>query len=403
MNVCDNCGNRFEYKSSESLQSTLIKGFNNAMVMDQDDMYTCKECGQMFDIWRIEHELHRDPEEVLNDHLQGHGLQLPEGSLESHATEDYPPAPPEGKKHCPRCGGSGEIDKDIYGQSIGGIYECERCNGDGLVNESYAKEDWLDEDDDEEDYTPAVSVEEAVSILKEYPDGLTGLEWSKKVRERHGGGSASFRQAELQGLAYMIDSRTGERSTWGDKWVASESYAKEDSLVKIEDNNDDDTQVTVLDEWENETDPDVGGKTEDINATEIHLSSTYGRKEHGFYIDGNSAKCSKCGWVFSKNDGEEWQGLARHEEDHQMEGDQFNRMAYEPNIGHESKATEFDYNKWENAEDGNVLVPDEDLKEIKDLEKQLDGENVCPECGDKTDDDKEFEDHLNAHRFEEEV
>ncbi len=138
-----------------------------------------------------------------------------------------------------------------------------------------------------------------------------------------------------------------------------------------------------------------------------------------------------------------------------MEGDQFNRMAYEPNIGHESKAsegewenelamdwwkglsqseqdeirkeepfilsdndliveqymkrvgeskaTEFDYNKWENAEDGNVLVPDEDLKEIKDLEKQLDGENVCPECGDKTDDDKEFEDHLNAHRFEEEV
>ena len=251
MNVCDNCGNRFEYKSSESLQSTLIKGFNNAMVMDQDDMYTCKECGQMFDIWRIEHELHRDPEEVLNDHLQGHGLQLPEGSLESHATEDYPPAPPEGKKHCPRCGGSGEIDKDIYGQSIGGIYECERCNGDGLVNESYAKEDWLDEDDDEEDYTPAVSVEEAVSILKEYPDGLTGLEWSKKVRERHGGGSASFRQAELQGLAYIIDSRTGERSTWGDKWVASESYAKEDSLVKIEDNNDDDTQVTVLDECEN--------------------------------------------------------------------------------------------------------------------------------------------------------
>ena len=72
-------------------------------------------------------------------------------------------------------------------------------------------------------------------------------------------------------------------------------------------------------------------------------------------------------------------------------------------LGKESKATEFDYNKWENAEDGNVLVPDEDLKEIKDLEKQLDGENVCPECGDKTDDDKEFEDHLNAHRFEEEV
>ena len=105
--------------------------------------------------------------------------QLAEDSImyspESKANEDYPPALPEGKKHCPRCRGTGRIGDD-------GMYECERCNGD--------------------------------------------------------------------------------------KWVASESYAKEDSLVKIEDDNDDDTQVTVLDEWENETDPDVGGKTEDINATE---------------------------------------------------------------------------------------------------------------------------------------
>lgn len=502
MNVCDNCGNRFEYKSSESLQSTLNKGFDNAMVMDQDDMYRCRECGQLIDIWRIEHELHRDPEEFLNDHLQGHGLQLPEGSLESHATEDYPPAPPEGKKHCPRCGGSGEIDKDIYGQSIGGIYECERCNGDGLVNESYAKEDFVHQagyppesasdkpydwwegqgefmiDTTKDDLHQEIKMAGDRGVYDvSINNGLVGVDanaWelvkAKEELEREGKIKRGSRYDKMfEGGEWEPYGHKEPSEYWFDSSVnfGSESYAKEDSLVKIEDNNDDDTQVTVLDEWENETDPDVGGKTEDINATEIHLSSTYGRKEHGFYIDGNSAKCSKCGWVFSKNDGEEWQGLARHEEDHQMEGDQFNRMAYEPNIGHESKATEkagyrkrptgygtyvyeekskincqncgkeiyeadgdtfhttkcrycghvnltndltyeskateFDYNKWENAEDGNVLVPDEDLKEIKDLEKQLDGENVCPECGDKTDDDKEFEDHLNAHRFEEEV
>lgn len=40
--------------------------------------------------------------------------------------------------------------------------------------------------------------------------------------------------------------------------IIDESYASEDSLVKIEDDDDKDTKVTVLDEWENETNPDVG-------------------------------------------------------------------------------------------------------------------------------------------------
>ena len=43
--------------------------------------------------------------------------------------------------------------------------------------------------------------------------------------------------------------------------------ANEDSLVKIEDNEDADTQVTVLDEWKNETDPDVNGETKGIRTT----------------------------------------------------------------------------------------------------------------------------------------
>jgi hypothetical protein len=54
----------------------------------------------------------------------------------------------------------------------------------------------------------------------------------------------------------------------GHYYVHNESLANEDSLVKIEDNNDDDTQVTVLDEWKNETDPDVDGETKGIRTTE---------------------------------------------------------------------------------------------------------------------------------------
>ena len=44
-------------------------------------------------------------------------------------------------------------------------------------------------------------------------------------------------------------------------------YVEKDSLVKIEDDEDDNTQVTVLDEWKNETHPDKNGKTEGIRTT----------------------------------------------------------------------------------------------------------------------------------------
>ena len=44
-------------------------------------------------------------------------------------------------------------------------------------------------------------------------------------------------------------------------------YVKKDSLIKIEDDEDDNTQVTVLDEWKNETHPDKNGKTEGIRTT----------------------------------------------------------------------------------------------------------------------------------------
>lgn len=48
-----------------------------------------------------------------------------------------------------------------------------------------------------------------------------------------------------------------------------ESYASEDSLIKIEDNEDEDTKVTVLDEWKNETDPSVGGDVKGIDQDEL--------------------------------------------------------------------------------------------------------------------------------------
>jgi len=51
------------------------------------------------------------------------------------------------------------------------------------------------------------------------------------------------------------------------EWESTKKEAKEDSLIKIEDDKDDNTQVTVLDEWKNETHPDKNGKTKGIRTT----------------------------------------------------------------------------------------------------------------------------------------
>lgn len=51
---------------------------------------------------------------------------------------------------------------------------------------------------------------------------------------------------------------------------------KKDSLVKIEDDEDDNTQVTVLDEWKNETHPDKNGKTEGIRTTKADIMDKLG-------------------------------------------------------------------------------------------------------------------------------
>ena len=72
---------------------------------------------------------------------------------------------------------------------------------------------------------------------------------------------------------YFMSDSMGDRNhntvtTINTTEIIQESLANEDSLVKIEDNEDADTQVTVLDEWKNETDPDVDGETKGIRTTE---------------------------------------------------------------------------------------------------------------------------------------
>ena len=58
----------------------------------------------------------------------------------------------------------------------------------------------------------------------------------------------------------------------------NESYASEDSLVKIEDDDDKDTKVTVLDEWENETDPDVGGDVKGLDQDQKNVEESWSKK-----------------------------------------------------------------------------------------------------------------------------
>ena len=49
-------------------------------------------------------------------------------------------------------------------------------------------------------------------------------------------------------------------------------YVDKDSLIKIEDDEDENTQVTVLDEWKHEKHPDKDGKTEGIRTTKNDVS-----------------------------------------------------------------------------------------------------------------------------------
>ena len=73
---------------------------------------------------------------------------------------------------------------------------------------------------------------------------------------------------QLGGGSYLSDSVEDHLDIGIDRWTGKiHREANEDSLIKIEDDKDEDTQVTVLDEWKNETDPDVNGETKGIRTT----------------------------------------------------------------------------------------------------------------------------------------
>ena len=180
--------------------------------------------------------------------------QLAEDSImyspESKANEDFPSESlPEGKKYCPRCRGTGRVGDD-------GMYECERCNGDKWVaSEAYGQGYGIG--------TPAGDI-----IWKHF-NAVHSMD-QDDVFCNHCG-KMMTEPVRKAGIAGDGIGGLAQQQVYFDhlkQHGITESHATEDSLVKIEDDNDDDTQVTVLDEWENETDPDVGGKTEDINATE---------------------------------------------------------------------------------------------------------------------------------------
>ena len=94
-----------------------------------------------------------DDSDDMYDLLRDQQRDEEEKEKEKKSNEDYPPTLPEGKRHCPRCGGGGEIDKDVYGQPLGGIYKCDRCDGFGLLdtNESAGQDFDENDDDDSED------------------------------------------------------------------------------------------------------------------------------------------------------------------------------------------------------------------------------------------------------------
>lgn len=80
---------------------------------------------------------------------------------------------------------------------------------------------------------------------------------------RQGGGDVDLAESDsIDGVIQQIDMAL-------QTYFGGESKATEDSLIKIEDSEDEDTKVTVLDEWKNETDPSVGGDVKGIDQDEL--------------------------------------------------------------------------------------------------------------------------------------
>ena len=110
---------------------------------------------------------------------------------------------------CPKCNGYGGISELGFSD----IVTCPKCNGSGEIHNYYVRRNG--------------------QIEATYDN---------------------FIEARDDALAYGGSVLASPNSSVDllDQYYA-ESKANEDSLVKIEDNNDDDTQITLLDEWKNES------------------------------------------------------------------------------------------------------------------------------------------------------
>jgi len=69
-------------------------------------------------------------------------------------------------------------------------------------------------------------------------------------------------------------------------------YVEKDSLVKIEDNNDKDTKVTVLDEWKHEAHPDKDNDDE-TNKADLNESQTFEEKVQALMREGKSRESAE--------------------------------------------------------------------------------------------------------------
>jgi DNA-directed RNA polymerase subunit M/transcription elongation factor TFIIS len=99
-------------------------------------------------------------------------------------------------------------------------------------------------------------------------------------------GESKTSAGQLGGGSYLSDSVEDHLDIGIDRWTGKiHREANEDSLIKIEDNEDADTQVTVLDEWKNETDPDVDGETKGIRTTKEAIAEEEDEMPLGGSID----------------------------------------------------------------------------------------------------------------------
>jgi ribosomal protein L37AE/L43A len=181
------------------------------------------------------------------------------GIFESYATES--------EFACPYCK-SDDISTDKHD-----YFKCNNCN---------RPFDIPYEEPEYDPYTESYATENIEDIMKKYNmkgsvrKNYSGFgEWTHIITPEALGGIDI--QSFVNDDAFIDARYFGQDGTFGVVYDG-ESYASEDSLVKIEDDDDKDTKVTVLDEWENETDPDVGGDVEGLDQDQKDSRESWSRK-----------------------------------------------------------------------------------------------------------------------------